>query len=202
MSATSTTDRSIEALIAVFASRDEATKAIRALHHLGLEFVEISEEPSPSASEIVHELRNVFYSRKQNVNSTDVADGIAKGAAIGAASGLLFIPVPILGILTTIGGFLGGALIGGMVGVDEALRETRLPDLNNYRDLLAQGKGLVVFPGDEAFRKRVGNELKAMGAESVYQHPPTAHDFRHPATDIPQPLAVTTAANGELPAKN
>ena len=197
MSATSSTDSSIEALVAVFSSRDEASKAIHALHHLGLEFAEISEEPSPSANEVVHELRNVFYSRKQNVNSTDVADGIAKGAAIGAASGLLFIPIPILGILATVGGFLGGALIGGMAGVDEALRETRLPDLDNYRELLGQGKGLVVIPGDEAFRLRVGNDLKALGAESVHQHPPTAHEFRHPVTDVLPTTAVATTSHAD-----
>ncbi|MEQ1906279.1 MAG: hypothetical protein ABL888_19000 [Pirellulaceae bacterium] len=194
MSTTSTNNSQIQALIAIFPNRAEATKAIQGLQHLDLEFAEISGDTTPAANDVVNELRNVFYSKKQGVNSTDVAEGIAKGAAIGAASGLLFIPVPILGILATVGGFLGGALIGGMAGVDEAMRETKLPDLKDYRDLLAQGKGLVVIPGDEKFRERVGNELMELGAESIHHHPPIAHQFRHPDTEVPPsvpPVAIT-----------
>jgi hypothetical protein len=190
----STSNSQIEALVAIFPNREEATKAIQGLQHLDLEFAEINADSTPATNDVVNELRNVFYSKKHGVNSTDVADGIAKGAAIGAASGLLFIPVPILGLLATAGGFLGGALIGGMVGVDEAMRETKLPDLENYREMLAEGKGLVVIPGDETFRERVGNELKALGAESIHHHPPIAHEFRHPETEVAPgvpPVATT-----------
>ncbi len=186
MHETTTVGHNTEAIVAVFTSADAAAHAVRSLDQVGLEFAEISAESPPSDDQLAASLRELFYSKTNAVGSTDVVDGIAKGAAIGAATGLLFIAVPIIGLMAPIGGFLGGALIGGMAGIDEAAREAKLPDLDDYRQLLDAGKGLVVIPGDEAFRTRLQKELKMLGAESVHQHPPIAQSLRHPDTQAPK----------------
>ncbi len=170
------------ALVAVFSSRTTAGSAVRSLDNVGLAFAEISSEPIATNDEQISALQEMFYSTTHLVDSSDVIDGIAKGAAIGAATGLLFVAVPVVGLVAPLGGALGGALIGGMAGIDESMREAKLPDLENYRQMLGAGKGLVVIPGDESFRCKVENELRILGAEEVYQHPPVGHAFRR--TDV------------------
>ncbi len=186
MRETPTTDHSVEAIVAVFSSPKAAALAVRSLDREGLEFAEISPDSSPSNDQLVSSLRELFYSKTNAVGPPDVADGIAKGAAIGAATGLLFIAIPVVGLAVPIGGFLVGALIGGMAGIDESAREARLPNLDDYRRMLGTGKGLVVIPGDEAFRTRLQYELELLGAESIHQHPPIAQMFRHPETLTPE----------------
>jgi hypothetical protein len=82
---------------------------------------------------------------------------------------------------------LGGALIGGMAGIDEANRHAELPTIDDYRRLISSGKALVIVPGDESFRTRVANELKAIKAEAVHQHPPIGHAVKQPRAEQDDP---------------
>ncbi len=168
-----------EAVVGVFPSADAARAAVVELRNQNFEFAEIDRQLTGAADDARQAIRDLFYpdSSSRNVEPSNVAAGVAKGAAIGAASGLLFIAVPVINVVAPIGGMLGGALIGGMAGIDEANRHSRLPSITEYRNMISAGKGLVILHGDEQFRIRIGNELAAQNAEAVYQHPPVLHAF-------------------------
>jgi|GEM_PF-1990799 len=180
MDGTKNSERNIEAVVAVYDSRNSAGNAVRALDRVGLDFSEIDATLASSSDVAGNDLKRLFFSEAEGVDSSDVIEGMAKGAAIGGVAGAFFLAVPIVGLMAPIGGALGGALIGGMAGIDESIRESRLPSLAEYRQMIAAGKALVIIPGDEEFRIQMENELKKTGAESVNQHPPVSHAVRTP----------------------
>ncbi len=170
-----------QAIVAVFDTPSAAEKALQSIEQQGLRISPVHSQSTVSAAtdettrEMVSELRTLFYGDAEHVSGTDVLNGIIQGGAIGGASGLVFFAVPVLNFLAPIGGFLGGALIGGMAGIDEANRRIELPSLEDYRKMVRDGRGLVLIFEEEPERRRLENEFVAAGAIAVHQHPPIGH---------------------------
>jgi hypothetical protein len=161
-----------EALVGVFETQEDAKIAIARLTSIDVEFAEVGGDWNESVDDSANGIFRLFYSNAHGVQTSDVASGSAKGAAIGAASGLIFAAVPVFNLVAPIAGMMAGALIGAMAGIDEATRNTDLPNLVDYQQMLAMGKGLVIINGSAKFRNRIENELMTLGATRVYQHPP------------------------------
>jgi hypothetical protein len=167
----------VEAAVAVFPNQQLAAEAARALSGTGLQVKEVRHR-SGDGNDPPRGLEDLEFENVRHVESTDVVSGIVKSGAIGAVSGLLLIGVPVVGLAAPIGGMLAGALIGGMAGVDEKNRAIEQPDLERYNAMLAEGKSLLVMPGDEEARIEYQKQLYDLGAEHVWQHPPTGETVR------------------------
>lgn len=175
-------DPRLEVVIGVFENQETARRAAAAMQG-DLQFREISAGGSGTVSAEAEELRQVFFSDTHGTGSAAVASGIAKGAAIGAASGMLFVAVPAFGLAASVAGAFGGALIGGMAGIDEAQREASLPKLEDYRRMLSEGRGLVAISGNPEARAAAENRLRELAALDAFQHPPLGHAVKEPVPE-------------------
>ena len=126
---------------------------------------------------------DIVYDDIEDLDMADTTKGMLTGGAIGAGSGLLLIGIPGLNIAAPIIGGIVGAWIGGIAGIDEAVRGIELPDQDDYKRMLAQGKSFVVIAGDEATRIEYGNKMQKLGALEVHQHPPVLQAIRSPESE-------------------
>lgn len=170
----------IEAVIGVFATQGKLETARQSLNDEGVETRRIA------YGEDSHypETPNVVYDETEKVTANDVVDGVVKGAAVGAASGLLLVAIPGIGIAGPIAGALGGGFIGGIAGIDESDRGAEQPNREDYRKLLAGGKSLLIIAGNEIERQKYALKLQELGAESVNQHPPADSVVHKPKIPI------------------
>lgn len=170
----------VEAVVGVFDDTATANRAASELQNSDVELHRVSLK-DPTAQ---NKMPEIFYDKVDEVAENDVARGALKGGAIGAGSGLLFIGVPGLNIAAPIVGFLAGAWIGGIAGIDEAWRAVRLPDPVDYYKMLAEGKSFVVIAADEPERIKFAAELEKLGATEIHQHPPVLEaSFHKPAQE-------------------
>jgi hypothetical protein len=168
----------IEAVVAVFEDATVANRAAAAMQHQDLVVHRVSRRDPKSENE----LPQIAYDPIQEIEIKEGVDGMLKGGAIGAGSGLLLLGIPGLNIAAPFVGAIVGAWIGNIAQVDEANRAAKLPNQEDYRRMLATGKSFVVIPGDEATRIEAGNKLKELGAQEIWQHPPVLHALRKPTT--------------------
>lgn len=161
----------LEAVVGVFDDAVAAKAAASQLRSSELEIHRVSRKDPETSSE----LPGIVYDPIDDIEPTSAARGMLRGGAIGAGSGLLLLGVPGLNVAAPLVGFLAGTWIGGIAGIDETNRAVELPNREDYREMLTNGKSFVVIGGDEATRTRVGNELQKLGAASVFQHPPLRH---------------------------
>ncbi len=168
----------IDAAVGVFSTREQAASAARQIAQSGIEVKQVQrrniESDVPPKG-----LDDLHFEHVEAVEGNDVVSGMVKSGAIGAVSGLLLIGIPIVGLAAPIGGMLAGALIGAMAGIDEKNRAIEQPDVQRYNEMIAEGKSLLVLPGDEESRIKYQKQLYDLGAEYVWQHPPTGETVRH-----------------------
>ena len=169
----------VEAVVAVFDSPDDARRAATAIKVPGLDIHSVSR----TESGMDDALPAIAYDKIDDASSGDVTKGALEGGAIGAGSGLLLMGIPGLNVIAPVAGAIAGAWIGAVAGLDEANRAVELPDAENYRTMLAEGKSFVVIAGDEEARLEYANALKDQGAIEVHQHPPVLHAIREPETE-------------------
>lgn len=167
-------DEMLEAVVGVFESGSDASRAASELKSDQLQVQQVSR----GSSQTDDKMPELIYADVEEVDNTSIADGVMTGGAIGAGTGLLMLGVPLLNVAAPVAGALAGAFIGGVAGADEANRSSELPDLAHYRAALANGKSLVVLHGDQAARLEYANALKRFGATEVHQHPPVLHAVR------------------------
>ncbi len=161
----------LQVAIGVFNDHENASRVAASLRRSDIPVKKISKvDPA-----VAGELPRISYEDIDEIDAQNVASGVAVGGAVGLGSGLLFLGIPGLNLAAPIVGSLVGAWIGGIAGVAEADRAIRLPGKDDYQNLLARGKSLVVVAGDESVRKKLGLEMESLGAEQVHQHPPLAH---------------------------
>lgn len=171
-----TSNQPLEAVVGVFESQELATQAAASLDGPDLNVKRVSRVDGKGTEE----LSQIVYDDVDNVGAADTAKGMLTGGAIGAGSGLLLLGVPGLNVVAPIVGTLAGAWIGGIAGIDEANRSAELPNQEDYRTMLAEGKSFVVIAGDESSRIGYGYQLKEMGALEVHQHPPVLEMLHKP----------------------
>lgn len=174
-----TTDNGIqklEAVVAIFESDADASRVAASLHGPDLKLHRVSRTNQAAADE----MPDIVYDEMAKVDNSNTADGMLKGGAIGAGSGLLLLGVPGLNVLAPIVGAIAGAWIGGIAGIDEAVRNNELPNQSDYRRMLSEGKSFVVIAGDEPTRIEYAVRLEELGAIEVHQHPPVHHAVRTP----------------------
>ncbi len=163
----------VEAVVGVFDDPSLAAHAARQLRKDGIEFKRVTE-----SSEATEGLLGIAYEDVDVVNMESVSKGIGVGGGLGAAAGLVLMAVPGLGFAAPIAGFLGGALIGGMAGIDESVRAIELPAPIDYSAIVAEGKSLLAISGDESQRLEYAKMLDELGAIKINQHPPTQEAVR------------------------
>lgn len=166
-------EQKLEVVIGVFDTHEEASRVAASLRGPEMRVQKISRaDPATPNS-----LPEIVYDDIENVGIDNIADGAILGGAIGAGSGLLLLALPIIGagalaMAAPFAGGLAGAWIGSVAGIDEANRGIELPNQEDYRRMLADGKSFVVIAGDESKRTEYGNKMTGLGAEDVHQHPP------------------------------
>lgn len=164
----------IEVVIGVFDHHEDASRVAASLRgpDINLQKVSVADPGSPS------QLPEIVYEDIDDISTSNIADGAMLGGAIGAGSGLLLLGIPILNVAAPIAGALAGAWIGSVAGIDEASRGIRLPDEDDYRQMLKEGKSFVVIAGDEATRMDYGHQMVELGAKDLFQHPPVQQSIR------------------------
>ena len=175
MMTSKTNNAAIEAVIGIFENSELANRAATELKRQNVAIQRVSRR-DPSAA---NEMPEIIYDEVDDVANADVMNGILKGGAIGAGSGLLFFGVPGLNIAAPIFGAMAGGWIGGIAAVDEAIRGIELPDQQKYQDLLSEGKSFIVISANEAERLQYANQLEKIGATEVNQHPPVREASFH-----------------------
>lgn len=164
----------LEVVVGVFSTHEDASRVAASLRGPEMTVRKIS-RVDPATPDSMPE---IAYDEIEEIGGENVASGALLGGAIGAGSGLLLLAVPVLNIAAPIAGALAGAWIGAVAGIDEANRAIELPNQEDYRRMLADGKSFVVIAGDEAKRKELGIKLGELGAEDVHQHPPINQTIR------------------------
>ena len=175
----SSDENPIHVAIGIFPNATDLSRVSSEIDCPEVEFQRVSLSDPASTDD----LPEIVYDPIEEVKANDVGEGIAKGGLIGFSSGLL-LALPAIGtglvVAAPLAGLLAGAWIGGVAGIDEALRCEDLPNHDDYEAMLKEGKALLVISGDDKERERVQNEMLRMGAEKVYQHPPLHHVVRNP----------------------
>lgn len=161
-------DEKLEVVVGVFSTQEDASRVAASLRGPDMKVQKVSRS-DPAAP---NSLPEIVFDEIEEVGSDNVAKGLMLGGAIGAGSGLLLLAIPVLNITAPIAGAVAGAWIGGVAGIDEANRGIELPNQEDYRRMLVEGKSFVVIAGDESERKKLGIRMTELGAEDVYQHPP------------------------------
>ncbi|MFT5304402.1 MAG: hypothetical protein ACI87E_004627 [Mariniblastus sp.] len=167
--------KTIEAVVGVFSSSDDASRVAASLRGPELKLQRVSRN-DPAATD---DMPAIVYDDIEQIETKDMTKGLLQGGAIGAGSGLLLLGVPGLNIAAPIAGALTGMFIGGVAGIDEANRGVNLPDKSDYQRMLAEGKSFVVIAGDESIRIDLANKMSELGAEEVHQHPPVLQTVRN-----------------------
>lgn len=167
--------KTIEAVVGVFNSPDDASRVAASLRGPELKLQRVSRN-DPAATD---DMPTIVYDDIEQVETKDMTNGILQGGAIGAGSGLLLLGVPGLNIAAPIAGALVGMFIGGVAGIDEAIRGIELPNESDYQRMLVAGKSFVVIARDESARIDLANKMSELGAEEVHQHPPVLQTVRN-----------------------
>jgi len=166
--------QNVEAVIGIFETPEDANRAAASMRGPEMELQRVSRR-NPTATD---EMPNVVYDSIEEVSNNNVAKGVLQGGAIGAGSGLLLLGVPVLNLLAPFAGALAGAFIGGVAGIDEANRGIELPNQEDYRRMIAEGKSIIVINGTESERIKLENQMKGLGAIETHQHPPVLQTVR------------------------
>lgn len=161
-------EHDFDAAIGIFSDAQAARNGIDQLLADGIAINYITEVDR----DLETEAPPINFANLKEVEPSHMLSGAATGAGIGAVAGLIGLAVPGLWLGAVITGALGGGLIGGMAGIDEAVRARDQPDLAEYQRWLKAGKSLLIVMGDEARRHRAENSMKSAGAELTFQHPP------------------------------
>jgi hypothetical protein len=172
-------EQKLEVAIGVFDTHEDASRVAASLRGPEMKVQKIS-RADPATPDSMPE---IVYDEIEEVSTGNIADGAMLGGAIGAGSGLLLLALPIAGagalaVAAPLAAGIAGAWIGSVAGIDEAKRGVELPDQEDYRKMLADGKSFVVIAGDEAKRLDYGNQMKDLGAEEIFQHPPAGQVLR------------------------
>lgn len=165
---------SIGAVVAVFNSTEDVSRVAASVRNPDIKLQRVSRSDPTSTDE----LPTLIYDDIEEVSPNSIAVGMLKGGAIGVGSGLLLLGVPILNVAAPFAAGIAGAFIGSVAGVDEAKRGIELPNQDDYRQMLADGKSFIVISGDEAARIRYANQMRSLGAVETYQHPPVLQAVR------------------------
>ena len=178
-----------KALVAVFEDKKTSVAVVIALRKAGF---------SPDRIQLVtHHLPN----RSPEIESPNVQEttdssiiafaekwglvGLEVGAAVGiVAAAITTFPVLAFGMIVV--GGLTGAVMGGVAGVDNSIRNNAvdLPTLDEYERLLQSGSNLVVLLGshDDTIRAcEIISKLPNARTQSLHGH----EYHEHPAAAIP-----------------
>ena len=165
---TSSIEQKLEVVVGVFDSHEDASRVAASMRGSDMRVQKIS-RVDPTSPSFMPE---IAYEEIEEVDASNVTDGALLGGAIGAGSGLLLFAFPGLNIAAPIVGGLEGAWIGSIDGIDEANRGVELPNQEDYRQMLKDGKSFVVVADVESKRAIYGNKMVELGAEVIHQHPP------------------------------
>ncbi|MFN7575380.1 MAG: hypothetical protein ACK6DS_18295 [Planctomycetota bacterium] len=173
------------ALVTVFNDLPAAAQAVAALHKDGFTAQQV-ELVTYSVAEQSPELEMPL--RSKTTSSSLVANaekwglfGLEAGAVAGVLATITAFPGIILPMLIV--GGLTGAYMGGIAGVEQAVLDDRmdLPELDDYEQLLNEGKKLVVVLGthEEALRAKevlartasIQGHMYAIGEHQSHEHP-------------------------------
>ncbi len=164
----------IEAVVGVFDDPRDSSRVAASLRSPQLQVQRISRNDPIAAGD----MPQLVYDNVEEIGPEDAVHGLLAGGAIGAGSGLLFLGVPGLNVAAPVVGLLAGAWIGGVAGIDETARGIALPNADDYRQMLADGKSFVVIAGDESQRIECEKQMWVLGALQVHQHPPVLQAVR------------------------
>lgn len=171
-------DERIQVVVGSFATPQDACRVAASLRGPQIKLQRVSRRDPLAPSE----MPDIIYEEIEDIDSTNVVEGMLTGGAIGAGSGLLLLGLPAVGtamaIAAPFAGLIAGAWIGGVAGVDEARRGIELPNNKDYQKMLSAGKSFVVIAGDETERREYGKRMKAIGAEEIFYHPPIQQAIR------------------------
>ena len=158
----------IEAVIGIFNDPSDASRVAASIRGPEIVMQRVSRR-NPAATD---EMPDIVYDAIEEITSESITNGMLKGGAIGAGSGLLLMGIPVLNVLAPVAGILAGVFIGSVAGVDEAKRGIELPNQEDYQRMLAEGKSIIVISGTETERLEYENTMKELGAIETRQHPP------------------------------
>lgn len=167
-------DQPLEAVVGVFETADDASRAAASVRGPDLQVRRVSRNNESMDDEIPE----IVYEDIDDIDSQKTTEGVIKGGAIGVGSGLLLMGIPGLNIAAPIAAGLAGAWIGGVVAIDETNRGIELPNRDDYRQMLADGKSFVVVVGSEQQRQRHEQTMLELGALETHQHPPVGQAIR------------------------
>jgi hypothetical protein len=178
-------ETSHRALVTVFHDLPAAAHAVAALHAAGFTAQQIElvtygvAEQSPEL-EMPLSPETTSSSLMLNAEKWGLL-GLEAGAVAGVLAAITTFPGIVLPMLI-VGGLTGGYM-GAIAGVEQAVLDDRidLPELDDYEQLLTEGKKLVVVLGshDEALRAKevlartpsIQGHMHAIGEHQSHEHP-------------------------------
>lgn len=172
-------DSTLETVVGIFKDQSEASRVAASIRSPELDMQRVSRRNHTATDE----MPDIVYDPIEEVPTNSVLKGMLQGGAIGAGSGLLLLGIPIANVVAPIGAALAGAFIGAVAGVDESVRGIELPNLEDYKRMLADGKSIIVVSGSEVERIKVENQMKELGAIETHQHPPVRQAVRDPSKE-------------------
>lgn len=162
-------------VVALFASQQDAERAVLALRDAGVERSDISVVARDEESAAGR--KGARRSKQKSGNGTSIGENIAGGAVFGALGGLLLelaaLAIPGIGpiiaagpLATTLAGAGIGAVGGGIVG---AIKEMGVParEANLYAESIKRGDTLVSVSTDASKIDTVSAVLNTHGAVDV-----------------------------------
>ena len=160
-----------KALVTVFEDLETAQAVIHALHEANfpLEKIELV------THDVHSEAPEVRTPKVHETTASSVVDSSLQWSGFGAALGAiaaLVTPFPGAGLAMIFMGGLTGAFVGGVAGAQRAVEDdsVNLPTLEEYQQLVNDGRTLVVVLGDH-------NQV--MYAEDVVNELPNVHSHIH-----------------------
>ncbi len=159
-------------VMGVFKDVEAADHAAQTLRLEGLEVKLISNGA---------QLPPIVYAPLEEIGLKRVLGGIAAGAGIGAVLGILLMAAADSSFASPLSGMIAGAIVGGAFAAGRRSSLIHLPDPSDYLAMLADGKSLLAIRGSQVQRIEYAARMQALGAISVYNHPPFQLLRLHPA---------------------
>lgn len=171
-----------KALVTVFDDLKTASDVIHALVASGFPHSRI-EVVTYNVQDQAHD---VSTPKVHDTTMSSLESGMGKGAGIGAAAGAaggviaaLATAFPGIIIGTVLMGTLVGGFVGGISGIERADADdsVNLPTVEEYNELLDNGKKLVVVHGSHSEVERAKEIVKSMLHVSSHIHLIHGHEF-------------------------
>ncbi|REJ70061.1 MAG: DUF1269 domain-containing protein [Planctomycetota bacterium] len=162
---------SLQCVVGIFRSFEEAAAAVRAL--------EKAELPGDQISFVTHSVQDEVPQEESlqygDETERDATKGAGVGGVVGALLGAPLITIPGVGPLMLVGPMAAGAVVGGLIGAmgGWGVHEDHV---QRYQEMLQDGDLLVVFNGNPEQVANAQRVLEQSEATEVHLHDKTSAD--------------------------